>query len=205
MSRRSLRSALAGRGFLLIPAAALAVHQIRYLLGYGSHAGEALSAQGHGYLDSLAPWVVLLLALGLGAFVARVARAAAGRGSPGTGRSFAGLWALAVLSLVAVYAIQETLEGLFAAGHPGGLAGILGHGGWWALVLAVLAGLAVAALLRIASAVVELAARHAPTAQARPLSPSALRPSAFLARRRAPLATASAGRAPPAARCAAAA
>jgi len=69
MARRNLRSALSGRGFLLFPAAALAVHQLRYLIGYGSHAGRELSAQGHGYLESLAPWVVLLVACALGAFL----------------------------------------------------------------------------------------------------------------------------------------
>ncbi len=73
MARRSMRSALAGRGFLLFPAAAFAVHQLRYRIGYGSHADQALRAQGHGYLESLAPWVVLLLALALATFLVLVA------------------------------------------------------------------------------------------------------------------------------------
>ena len=42
---------------------------------------------------------------------------------------------------------QEWLEGIFASGHPGGLAGIFGHGGWWAVVLSALAALGVAAVL----------------------------------------------------------
>ena len=33
---RRLRSVLAGRGFMLFPAAAFAVHQLRYELAYGS-------------------------------------------------------------------------------------------------------------------------------------------------------------------------
>ena len=74
-----VRSMLAGRGFMLLPAAAFAVHQLRYELGYGSRSGAALAAQGHGYQNSLAPWVVLLLAVADGTFLARVARAASGR------------------------------------------------------------------------------------------------------------------------------
>ena len=65
MPRTRLRSALAGRGFMLLPAAALGVHELRYRLAYGADAPQALAAQGHGYLDSLAPWLVLLLALAL--------------------------------------------------------------------------------------------------------------------------------------------
>src|ERR1700760_266772 len=121
MTWRSVRNALAGRGFVLFPAAAFAVHQLRYELAYGSRSGAVLSAQGHGYLDSLAPWVVVLVALGLGSYLVKVARAAAGRPNAEPRRAFAVLWALASVSLVAVYSAQEWLEGSFAAGHPGGL------------------------------------------------------------------------------------
>src|SRR5262245_353712 len=102
MTEGSVRSALAGRGFLLLPAAALAVHELRYRLAYGADAEAALAAQGHGYLDSLAPWLVLLLGLGLGAFLVRVARALAGRAEVRPRRSFAALWVLASTSLVAI-------------------------------------------------------------------------------------------------------
>jgi hypothetical protein len=149
------RSALAGRGFLLFPAAAFAVHQLRYQLTYGSRTGAALAAQGHGYQNSLAPWVVVLLAVGLGSFLARFARAAAGREDVRRRRSFAGLFVLSSVLLLATYSLQEWLESVFVSGHPGGLAGIFGHGGWWAVPLALAAGLAVAALLALASAAVE--------------------------------------------------
>ena len=46
MTHRRLRAVLAGRGFMLFPAAAFAVHQLRYQLAYGSRTGAALSAQG---------------------------------------------------------------------------------------------------------------------------------------------------------------
>ena len=41
---------------------------------------------------------------------------------------------------------QEFLEGLFATGHPGGLAGIFGYGGWWSIPAAVCVGLVLAAV-----------------------------------------------------------
>jgi len=198
MTHRTLRSALAGRGFMLLPAAAYAVHQGRYRIGYGAGASQALSAQGHGYLDSLAPWVALLLALGFGAFLMRVARAAAGGVADRPRRSLAGLWVLTWLSLVAIYSVQEWLEGLFAAGHPAGLGGIVGHGGGWAVALSAVVALAVTAILRVSAAVVRaasrLAARRVTVQAAAPLR----RPVVVFARRRSPLADACAGRAPPA-------
>ena len=38
------------RALFLLPAGALLVHQLRYLLAYGPGADSALSAQGHAYL-----------------------------------------------------------------------------------------------------------------------------------------------------------
>jgi hypothetical protein len=197
MTHRSLRSALSGRGFMLFPAAAYAVHQGRYELAYGSRASQALAAQGHGYLDSLAPWLALLLALGLGAFLARVARAAAGRSDDRQRRSFAGLWLLTWMSLTVAYSTQEWLEGMFAAGHPGGLEGIFGHGGWWAVILSAVAGLVVAALLRAASAVMSAVSRIGVGPSAILTVESARRATQVFQVRRAPLADRSAGRAPP--------
>src|SRR5579864_4593153 len=90
---RSLRSVLSGRGFMLFPAAAFAVHQLRYELGYGARSSAALNAQGHGYLTSLAPWVAVLVALAFGSFLARLARAGGGhRPDARPRRGLAGLW-----------------------------------------------------------------------------------------------------------------
>ena len=197
MSSSSVRSALAGRGFLLLPVAALGVHELRYRLAYGSHADSALAAQGHGYVDSLAPWLVLLLGLALGAFLVRVAGALGGRADATPRRSFAALWLLSTVSLVAIYTVQELLEGVFSAGHPSGLAGLFGHGGWWSLAASVVVGAGLAAVLRLASAVVSSALRLAGPARrwtpARPLAP----PRSALLVPRGVLATAAAGRAPP--------
>ena len=41
----------------LVPAGALAVHQLRYLLAFGGRAGVEFARQGHSYLHSLVPWI----------------------------------------------------------------------------------------------------------------------------------------------------
>ncbi len=148
----------------LMPAGAFAVHQLRYLLAFGSRAGVELADQGHSYLHSVVPWIVLLIGLGFGTFLVALGRALGGRCSvPRYTVSLTALWLLCAACLVAVYITQEFLEGLFAAGHPGGLAGIFGYGGWWSIPAALPVGLVLAAAFhgarRVLSAVAE---RHAP-------------------------------------------
>src|SRR5437016_5976367 len=69
-------------GLLLIPAAALVVHQARYSLTYGPRTSAELAVQGHAYLHSLVPWTVLALGvvalLRLGRAVLRLASRCAG-------------------------------------------------------------------------------------------------------------------------------
>lgn len=199
MAHGRLSSVIRGRGFLLLPAAAFAVHQLRYTLAYGSHANAVLAAQGHSYMDSLAPWLVLLIGLGAGSFLLRVARALEAGSDDHPRRSFFGLWALVSVSLIGIYAVQELLEGYFAVGHPTGFAGVFGHGGWWALVLAPAVGAVVAAVLRLACKIVSLAGRIAARRSFLGLPPLAVRFRAVSLVPRAPLAYAAAGRAPPAA------
>jgi hypothetical protein len=199
VSHRRVSSVVRGRGLLLLPVAAFAVHELRYTLAYGSSADSALASQGHSYLNSLAPWLVLLLALGAGAFLVRVARAFVSGGDDHPRRSFLGLWALASSSLVGIYVVQELLESSFAAGHPIGYAGVIGHGGWWAIVGSLVAGAAVAALLRLACEIASVAGRLNPRATFLGLAPLAMRSQALSAGPRSPLAFAAAGRAPPAA------
>src|SRR5438067_13612814 len=59
----------------LMPAAAFAVHQLRYWLAFGGHAGAQLQAQGHAYLHSLVPWIVLPIAIAVGGFLRALGRA----------------------------------------------------------------------------------------------------------------------------------
>jgi hypothetical protein len=197
MRSLSLRGRLpAGSGLLLIPAASLVVHQLRYTLGYGSRANAELAAQGHSYLGSLAPWFVLALGIGLALFLRRTALALA---TGTTGRltlfSPAIIWLLAATGLLALYVIQESLEGLLAVGHPGGIGGVFGHGGLWAIPASVAVGGVVALCLRVARAVLRLASARQP----RHVHPVLTVPSArsTLLVSIAPLARAYAGRAPP--------
>jgi hypothetical protein len=182
-------------GLLLVPAAALVVHQARYWLAYGPRANTELAAQGHSYLTSIVPWTILALALGASAFLRRVARALRTGEAGAFGRLPApALWLLTTAGLIAIYAVQETLEGMVVAGHPGGVAGVFGHGGWWALPVAALLALAIVALLLAGRVVIRLAsARRTTRPGLRPL----LFPASPLLLAPAPLARAAAGRAPP--------
>ncbi len=144
--RRAAGHGLARAG--VVPIAAFAVHQLRYLLAFGGGAGAELQRQGHSYLHSAVPWLVLALALTGGAFLSSLGRALAGqRTVVRYGISLLGLWLACTTCLVAIYSGQELLEGLFATGHPAGLAGVFGAGGWWAVPAAACVGLVLAALL----------------------------------------------------------
>ncbi len=184
----------------VVPAAAIAVHQLRYWLAFGSSAGIELQRQGHSYLHSVAPWIMVALAWAAGAFLSAVGRAMNGHTSaPRYGLSLVALWLICAASLVAIYSGQEFLEGLLATGHPAGLVGIFGYGGWWAIPAALCIGLVLAALLHGARWVLhEVAARHARGARAPSPAGSALpRPADVSLPRLAPLALGWCGRGPP--------
>jgi hypothetical protein len=194
----------AGRGLAraaVVPAAAIAVHQLRYLLAFGTTAGVELQRQGHSYLHSVAPWIVVGLAGAVGAFLSALGRAMNGQTSaPRYGISLVALWLVCAAGLVAIYAGQEFLEGLLATGHTAGLAGIFGYGGWWAIPAAVCVGLVLAALLHGARwALREVAGRRSRSDGA-VRAPGATRcpPDASLPPRHAPLALGWCGRGPPA-------
>lgn len=177
---------------MLLPAGAFVVHQLRYSLAYGPQAGTQLSNQGHAYLGSLVPWLVLATAGAFGAKLARIAVTRRARRVP----PFVAMWATSALALVAIYAGQEALEGTFAQGHPGGFAGVFGHGGWWSLPIAALVAFAIALLVRAGAELEHAVARSRnvsfaplPLRISRPVTPQLV-----VAR---PLASRAAGRAPP--------
>jgi hypothetical protein len=194
LTRERTAKQASGRGLVLLPASALLVHQLRYWLTYGPRASNELADQGHAYLGSVVPWLAMLAAAGFGLFLTRVVRARRTGRDGVTTRPFRTLWLSTSAGLVAIYALQETLEGLLATGHPGGLAGVFGHGGWWSVPAALAVGLGVACLLRIGASLVRLAAGRQPHPRLRTVSP---RPRIATPLRRRPLAAAAAGRAPP--------
>ena len=101
--------------------------------------------------------------------------------------------------LLAVYTAQEFLEGVFVMGHPAGLVGIFGYGGWWAIPAALGVGLVLAAAFQGARWVLrETARRHARVA-ALPARATVLAraPRDVLLPRAAALAGGCSGRGPP--------
>ena len=188
------------RGVALLSAGAMAVHELRFIAGYGGGADAALSEQGHSYMSmALALTALALLAAGL-RFALSLARAARGEAPSERPPRHAAPWARFAAALAAIYVLQEGFEGSRSPGHPGGLAGIFGHGGWTALIFAVLVGGVIAAITRIAHDAVELVARRAARCRLRPApAPGVPRPSlpAFPRLRSDVLAWNLAGRAPP--------
>lgn len=183
-----------------MPAAAIAVHQLRFVLAFGGGgAGPELARQGHNYLHSLAPWIVLGLAVGVGGFLWSVGRALNGhRSLPRYSLSLLGLWAVCAACLIAIYATQELLESLLAAGHPAGLAGIFGYGGWWAVPASICIGLVLAAIFHGARWVLDEASRGATrVAAAIRVKAVFLPPADALLPRLTPLAGGWSGRGPP--------
>jgi hypothetical protein len=185
----------------LMPAAVLTVHQLRFQLAFGGQANAKLASEGHAYLGALAPLAAMLVAIAAGLFLARLALAARGDLSPGgDGLSFRRAWLIAAVALLAIYCAQELGEGLLISGHPGGLAGVFGEGGWLAVPLALALGAVVAAALRVSDAAVAWVASRAAArpaaATARPRA--AVRPAPVFRFAPKPLAAAAAGRAPPA-------
>src|SRR5204863_6735529 len=108
--------------------------------------------QGHAYLSVVVPVVVLAA---LFAAAQALLRFAGGPASGDRRRRFTRLWLGCTVALAAAFCGQELIEGWLAAGHPAGVAGVLEHGGWIALVCAPLVGALVALALRGAAAATE--------------------------------------------------
>jgi hypothetical protein len=196
--RRAIGSGLARAA--VVPIAAFAVHQLRYLLAFGAGASAEMQRQGHSYLHSVVPWLVLGVGLAAGAFLSSLGRALSGQTTvPRYSLSLIGLWLTCAACLLAIYTCQEFLEGLFATGHPAGMAGIFGYGGWWAVPAALCVGLVLAALLHGARWLLhEVASRRGARARVTAPRPArAPRPAHALLPRLAPLALGWCDRGPP--------
>jgi hypothetical protein len=142
------------RAGALLAAGSLAVHELRFLVGYGG--GDAVG--GHGYLAFVAPFVALALAAACGVGLARLGHGPGTRGVT---------WLAASASLAATYVVQETIETLTSPAHPG----LIAHGGWIAVPVSLAIGALVALMLRGASA-----ADEAVAVATRPWSPMTIAP-----------------------------
>ena len=160
------------RAVALLGAGSVIVHELRYVLAYGDGAGAALAEQGHSYLPFLQALVVLLVGVVLIRFGLSLARAFRGVAPEERVPSFKRIWLGASAALLAMYTLQEGFEGAFAPGHPSGLLGVYGHGGWTAILLSLAVGALIGALLFVARRTIEFVAARAAaprhrTAQAR--------------------------------------
>jgi hypothetical protein len=142
----------------LMGAGTFAVHQLRFAISYDHGAGAAQAMAGHGYLVPAGAVLAGLLLLALAAALARVARGAADDHAP----RFWRLWPGASAGLFAVYCVQESIEASLTIGQPASVPGVLEHGGWVALPLSVVVGLAVALIMRGAAAATALVAARRP-------------------------------------------
>lgn len=158
MDARVPRQAALGalRRAALLPPAAFAVHQLRYLLAYGGGASAELRETGHSYLHSIVPWLVAVIALTVGGFLVCLGRAFTRHTNTRQFTlSFGGLWVACSAALIGIFVCQELMEGLFATGHPGGLVGVFGFGGGWSVPASACIGLVLAAILHGARWAVE--------------------------------------------------
>jgi hypothetical protein len=186
------------RAVALLAAGSIIVHELRYTLAYGPNAAEALAQQGHSYLPMVEALAMVLLGVAAVRFGMSLLRARSGLVVEARPPSFARLWLCATAALTAVFTLQEGFEGEFAAGHPGGLVGIFGDGGWTAILLAALVGAVIALLARVAHQAIELVARHAARPRLRPSSlPLRVGFRSLPSRHQRVLAWKLAGRAPP--------
>ena len=140
----------------LLAGGSFAVHQLRFSLAYGSHSSAVLARQGHAYLSVVAPLVIGALMLAAAHFARSLARARGDAAAPSLRR----LWSISTVTLIGVYCVQELAEGFLASGHPVGLVGVFGGGGWLAVPLALAAGLVIALLMRGAVSLTGFVARR---------------------------------------------
>jgi hypothetical protein len=187
-----MRSAPILRATALVVAAALAVHELRYLIA-GHPAGEGFAA-AHGYFPLLGGAAALLLGVAGAMLLRALAFARCTGEDTGGPASLRRTWLLATGALVALHFGQEFVEHAIE-GAP--LSELAAHGALLVPPLAAVAGLLVALGLRGARRALATAAARARTPRRGP-APSVLglplfarRPSA------APLALHLSGRAPP--------
>jgi hypothetical protein len=152
----------------LLAAGSVLVHELRYVAGYGSSAGEALAEQGHSYMPWLEAFASVLVAAAAWRFLATLVRAYRGALPERRAPSFSRVWLASAIALAGIYTLQEAFEGTFAPGHPAGVVGVLGHGGWTAPLFSVFVGALIALITKLAYHAVRLVARRTPRFEPEP-------------------------------------
>ena len=183
----------------LLAVGAIALHELRYLVSAGAHSHAGTTSHAHSYLPlaiALATLVFVVALLNFAAALIAASRHQHTAVSPAPRLSRA--WPAATFALVAVFVIQESLEGALFGGHAAGLHGLFGHGGWSVAVFAPLLGALIAFLVRGSEKAIELVARRRATPSRRkPARTIPMRPPLIAAPRLSLIARNLAGRAPP--------
>jgi hypothetical protein len=180
----------------LLAVGAIALHELRYLVP-GAHAHEALTAQAHSYLPLLMALIALVFVASVVDFVGTLLAARTTVIPARAPVRFRTAWATAALALIAMFFVQESLEGALVGGHTAGIHGLFGHGGWSVIVLAPLLGALIAFLVKGTHKAIELVARIHSRPRPRCARVAPLRPPVIGAPRLRPLACNLAGRGPP--------
>jgi hypothetical protein len=143
----------------LIAAAALAVHELRYLAGPGDGAAIAAAEQGHGYLSWAAAGVVALVLAAAAVFLHALVGALRRLSGERRSAPFACSWLANAGALALIYSVQELAEDALAQGGLASPGALLAGGGWTAYLFALALGAVVALALRGADEAIALAAR----------------------------------------------
>jgi len=182
------------RGMALLPAGVFAVHQLRLMLEFGSRSGHGVT--GHLYVGSLPAWLTIAFAAALGGLVAHLARGLRTGAAAEPAMSLPRLWVATAGLLAGLHVLHEALEGLLLGGP--GVGGLIGAGGLWALVAAVLVAGVIALLLRGArSLIVAIVRRRGLRPAPGAAGPGVREPRSVSRRPLPPLSSSAAGRAPP--------
>jgi hypothetical protein len=182
---------------LVLPAAVLAVHQLRYVLAYGSHAAAQLSAHGDHYVAAATVISGTLVGIALGLAVLRLLATWRGRAHVEVVRAPLWLlWLSLTFVLVAGFCALEGLEVLLEPHRGAGMSAIFGSGGWWALPAAAFVAAVMVLLVHGGRALLVVAGRRRLLRRER-RSAADLRAFRRDVRPHRPMASCAAGRAPP--------
>src|SRR5688572_2684761 len=98
------------RWVALVAAGSLVVHELRYALEYGASTGRVLAYQGHSYIPFAEALVAVLWICACLRFALSLARGGRDEAA-GFAPSLRALWGSTSASLIAVYTLQEAIEG----------------------------------------------------------------------------------------------